>query len=86
MGALSFFGLLFLGCGPLIIVYLAIIARKSFLVLLGLARWADGQIVLFSLLLSGPPPCLLFPLCVLLPSHVLLSYCAAPSTGWSPSF
>jgi len=38
MGALSFFGLLFLGAGPLIIVFLAVVARKSFLVLLGLAR------------------------------------------------
>lgn len=38
MGALGFFGLLFLGFGPLVVVFLACIARKSFLVLLGLAR------------------------------------------------
>ena len=40
MGALSFLGPFFLGTGPLVVVFLACIARKSFLVLLGLARWA----------------------------------------------
>jgi hypothetical protein len=38
MGATAFFGLLFIGVGPLVVLFLSFIARKSFLVLLALGR------------------------------------------------
>ena len=45
MGAASFTGLLFLGCGPLAVVFVLCLASKSFLVLLALGRcawWGGG--------------------------------------------
>lgn len=38
MGAVSFWGHLLVGLGPLAAAFMAVVARKSFLVLLALAR------------------------------------------------
>ncbi len=56
MGAASFTGLLFLGCGPLAVVFVLCLAAKSFLVLLALGRcaWLGAACV------QTPPSC--FPL------------------------
>lgn len=42
MGFESFAGLLLIGAGPLIVLYVACIAPKSFLVLLSLGRYVLG--------------------------------------------
>ena len=58
MGATAFFGYLFLAGSPLATVYLVCIARKSFLVLLSLARFVNFN-SLFARPSPPPPPLLL---------------------------
>lgn len=68
MGAASFTGLLFLGCGPLATVFVLCLASKSFLVLLALGRYGacGGQAKL------RQPACLL-------PADVPLASLPCPS-------
>lgn len=84
MGAASFVGLLLLGGGPLLSVFLVCLARKSFLVLLALGRCvgAGGRPPARSLAVAGGSgaSCYAGACTHALPGHILTP--AAPSTGW----
>ena len=67
-----FWGCLLLAAGPPAVIYCLVVARKSFLVLLSLARYAKPRIHRISQLIIRDT----------------LTYCgfAVPSSGWLPSW